>query len=83
MAGAVLYVPAGTAGLLVYDLRDPAQPVLAATQEIPDTEAAAFFEPVLARIRTGEPAAVALRNERQSWLQRHGSTWVQQVLLFE
>ena len=31
VAGAVAYVPAGTAGLLVFDLRDPAQPVLVTT----------------------------------------------------
>ncbi|MFP2931175.1 CHAT domain-containing protein [Pyxidicoccus sp. 3LG] len=70
-------------GLPLAFIESGARAVLAATQEIPDTEAAAFFEPVLARIRTGEPAAVALRNERQAWLQRHGSPWVQQVLLFE
>ncbi|MCP3140256.1 CHAT domain-containing protein [Pyxidicoccus xibeiensis] len=70
-------------GLPLAFIESGARAVLAATQEIPDAEAAAFFEPVLARIRRGEPAALALRNERQDWLQRRGSTWVQQVLLFE
>ena len=36
VAGEVVYVPAGTAGLLVFDLRDPAQPVLVTTLGDPD-----------------------------------------------
>jgi parallel beta-helix repeat protein len=36
VAGEVAYVPAGTAGLLVFDLRDPARPVLATTLGDPD-----------------------------------------------
>ena len=70
-------------GLPLAFIESGARAVLAATQEIPDAEATAFFEPVLARIRSGVPAAVALRDERQDWLRHHGSTWVQQVLLFE
>ncbi|WP_267968046.1 CHAT domain-containing protein [Myxococcus stipitatus] len=60
-----------------------ARAVLAATQEIPDAEASEFFEPVLARIRAGVPAAIVLRDARQDWLRRPGGTWVAQVLLFE
>ncbi|NMO14170.1 CHAT domain-containing protein [Pyxidicoccus fallax] len=70
-------------GLPLAFIESGARAVLAATQEIPDAEATAFFEPVLSRIRSGVPAAVALRDERQDWLRRHGSTWVRQVLLFE
>ncbi|HZI15047.1 MAG TPA: CHAT domain-containing protein [Myxococcus sp.] len=70
-------------GLPLAFVQAGARAVLAATQEIPDAEAADFFEPVLSRIRAGEPAARVLRDERQAWLRRHGSTWVQQVLLFE
>ena len=70
-------------GLPLAFIESGARAVLAATQEIPDAEANAFFEPVLARIREGVPAAVALRDERQAWLKRHASAWVHQVLLFE
>ncbi|WP_164020946.1 CHAT domain-containing protein [Pyxidicoccus trucidator] len=70
-------------GLPLAFIESGARAVLAATQEIPDAEASAFFELVLARIRSGAPAAEALRDERQDWLRRHGSTWVRQVLLFE
>lgn len=70
-------------GLPLAFIESGARAVLAATQEIPDDEAHAFFEPVLARIREGVPAAIALRDERQAWLRRHASAWVQQVLLFE
>ncbi|MBU8898117.1 CHAT domain-containing protein [Corallococcus sp. M34] len=61
-----------------------ARAVLAATQVIPDSEASAFFTPVLSRIRAGEPAAPVLRDARRTWLVAHpGATWVEQVLLFE
>lgn len=60
-----------------------ARTVLAATKEIPDAEVSEFFEPVLARIREGEPAALVLRDARQDWLRRRGDSWVRQVLLFE
>jgi hypothetical protein len=36
VAGKVMYVPAGTAGLLVFDLQDPARPALAAILSDPD-----------------------------------------------
>ncbi|MCP3098889.1 CHAT domain-containing protein [Myxococcus sp. K15C18031901] len=72
-----------TFGLPVAFVDAGARAVLAATQEIPDAEASEFFEPVLARIRAGLPAALALRDARQDWLRRPGGTWVSQVLLFE
>ena len=61
-----------------------ARGVLAATTEIPDTEANAFFDAVRARMRRGEEPALALRDERMSWIQRNqGTAWVDRVLLFE
>ncbi|NVJ26053.1 CHAT domain-containing protein [Myxococcus sp. AM011] len=72
-----------TFGLPVAFIEAGARAVLAATQEIPDSEASAFFEPVLARIREGIPAALVLRDARQDWLRSRGSAWVRQVLLFE
>ncbi|WP_164002776.1 CHAT domain-containing protein [Pyxidicoccus caerfyrddinensis] len=72
-----------TFGLPVSFIEAGARAVLAATQEIPDSEVSAFFEPVLARIRQGAPAALVLRDARQEWLRNHGGAWVRQVLLFE
>ncbi|GEN11062.1 Putative zinc-finger [Myxococcus fulvus] len=72
-----------TFGLPVAFVESGARAVLAATQEIPDAEASDFFEPVLARIREGLPAARVLRDARQDWLRSRGSAWVRQVLLFE
>lgn len=72
-----------TFGLPVSFIEAGARAVLAATQEIPDSEVSAFFEPVLARIREGTPAALVLRDARQAWLRNQGGTWVRQVLLFE
>jgi cellulose synthase operon protein C len=60
-----------------------ARVVLATTEQIPNREAGAFFDQVLARIRAGEPPAVALRDERLAWLKRQGSPWVEYVLLFQ
>jgi tetratricopeptide (TPR) repeat protein len=60
-----------------------ARVVLATTEQIPNREASAFFDQVLARIREGEPPAVALRDERLAWLKRQGSPWVEYVLLFQ
>jgi len=70
-------------GLAAAFIRAGARTVLAATQEIPDGEAPRFFDAVLERIRSGEPAAVALRDERVRWTARGGGRWVEQVLLFE
>ncbi|GHG82188.1 CHAT domain-containing protein [Comamonas sp. JC664] len=57
--------------------------VLASTEEIPDS-AGRFFEAVRERIRTGAPAARALRDERRTWLaSQPGADWVHGILLFE
>ncbi|QSQ19908.1 CHAT domain-containing protein [Pyxidicoccus parkwayensis] len=61
-----------------------ARGVLAATVEIPDLEAAAFFNAVRERIRSGAPPALALRDERMKWReQQRGASWLDNVLLFE
>jgi cellulose synthase operon protein C len=60
-----------------------ARTVFAATADIPDQEAAAFFSALRGRMRAGAPAALALRDERLEWLRRGGSDWVRHVLLFE
>lgn len=72
-----------TFGLPVSFIEAGARAVLAATQEIPDSEVSAFFEPVLARIRAGVPAALVLRDARMEWLRARGGNWVRQVLLFQ
>ncbi|GMU07656.1 CHAT domain-containing protein [Corallococcus caeni] len=60
-----------------------ARAVLAATVDIPDT-AGRFFNNVRERIHAGAAPAVALRDERQAWLQASpGDRWVQDVLLFQ
>lgn len=61
-----------------------ARGVLAATVEIPDLEAGAFFNAVRERIRTGTAPALALRDERMQWLRAgRGTAWLDSVLLFE
>ncbi len=60
-----------------------ARAVFAATVDLPDAEAGAFFDAVRSRIRAGALPAVALRDERLAWLGRPGSDWVRHVLLFE
>jgi hypothetical protein len=58
--------------------------VLAATVEIPDLEAAAFFNAVRERMRSGKSPAEALRDERVQWLRAgRGTKWLDSVLLFE
>ncbi|RKG74247.1 CHAT domain-containing protein [Corallococcus exercitus] len=60
-----------------------ARAVLAATVDIPDT-AGRFFNDVRERIHAGAVPAVALRDERQAWLQASpGDRWVHDVLLFQ
>lgn len=70
-------------GLPIAFLRAGARGVLAATEQIPDREAALFFEPVLARIREGEAPATVLRDARQAWRAQRGPGWVDKVLLFQ
>lgn len=61
-----------------------ARGVLAATVEIPDLEAEAFFNAVRERMRSGTSPALALREERVRWLSEgRGETWLDSVLLFE
>jgi uncharacterized protein YjiS (DUF1127 family) len=61
-----------------------ARGVLAATTQIPDLEAMAFFNAVRERMRAGTPPAIALRDERVQWLKEDkGKPWLNSVLLFE
>ena len=61
-----------------------ARGVLAATVEIPDMEAALFFNAIREHLRAGMTPALALRNERLRWQQEgRGASWVDSVLLFE
>ncbi|XXF80360.1 CHAT domain-containing protein [Myxococcaceae bacterium GXIMD 01537] len=60
-----------------------ARAVLASTVDIPDT-AGRFFDAVRERIRAGARPSVALRNERQRWLEANPEAlWIRHVLLFE
>ena len=61
-----------------------ARGVLAATVQIPDLEAQAFFNAVRERMRSGTAPALALRDERMRWQREgRGKDWVNSVLLFE
>jgi CHAT domain-containing protein len=61
-----------------------ARGVLAATVEIPDLEAEAFFNAVREHMRSGKSPAQALREERLRWLEEgRGAQWLDSVLLFE
>jgi hypothetical protein len=61
-----------------------ARGVLAATVQIPDLEAQAFFNAVRERMRSGTAPALALRDERMRWLgEGRGKAWLDSVLLFE
>jgi hypothetical protein len=61
-----------------------ARGVLAATVEIPDLEAEAFFNAVRERMRSGTSPALALREERLRWFSEgRGEKWLDSVLLFE
>ena len=60
-----------------------ARAVLASPAEIPDAQAAPFFDAVLARIRSGQEPAAALRDERLTFRTRPGGAWVDRVLAFE
>jgi hypothetical protein len=60
-----------------------ARAVIASPTDIPDAEAGRFFEAVRARLRAGEPPAVAVRNERMSSLAREPQSWVRTVVIFE
>jgi hypothetical protein len=60
-----------------------ARAVLAATVDVPDAQAGAFFNAVRERIRHGAHAAVALRDVRMEWLGRDPESWVRSVLVFD
>jgi CHAT domain-containing protein len=60
-----------------------ARAVLASPDEIPDTEAGAFFRAVEQRILAGVDPAVALRDERVRRLARDPKSWARNVLLFD
>lgn len=60
-----------------------ARAVIASPTDIPDAEAGPFFEAVRARLRAGEPPAVAVRNERLAALARDPQSWVRTVVVFE
>jgi cellulose synthase operon protein C len=61
-----------------------ARGVLAATVEIPDREAEAFFNAIRERLRSGMAPKLALRDERVRWLREgRGAQWLGSVLLFE
>lgn len=61
-----------------------ARAVIAAAAEIPDVEAARFFNAVRARVRAGAAPAVALRDERVQWLREgKGAAWLGSILVFE
>jgi hypothetical protein len=51
--------------------------------DIPDSEAAAFFSALGARVREGAAPAAALRDERLLWLAKAPESWVLNVVLFE
>lgn len=60
-----------------------ARAVLASTVDIPDA-AGRFFDGVRRRIREGAAPAVALRDERQRWLERDSRAgWTRHVILVE
>ena len=64
-------------------LRAGARAVLAANEEIPDGEATAFVEQMVERVQRGQPAAIALRDARVSWMTRPDSGWVREMVLFQ
>ena len=64
-------------------VRAGARAVLASPDVVSDAEARPFFDAVLARIRAGAAPAVALRDERASWLAHDPKSWVSGVMEFE
>jgi len=56
--------------------------VYASLQDLPDHEVGEFFRAITKRLDAGEPPAVALRNERLSWVQA-GKAWVRDIVLFD
>jgi len=60
-----------------------ARAVIAAPVDLPDAEARQFFRGVVDRLRRGQSAPLALRDERVRWLAEGRAAWVRQVLVFE
>jgi hypothetical protein len=60
-----------------------ARAVIASAAPIPDSEAAAFFDAVRAKLRAGAPVAAAVRDVRQRWLAERRGDWVRDVIVFE
>lgn len=77
----ILHEPSGLPAAFV---QAGARAVIAATEEIPNLEAAEFFNAIRERIRQGSTPAAALRDERRSWLAANrGQSWLEGVLLYE
>jgi CHAT domain-containing protein len=77
----ILHEPSGLPAAFI---QAGARGVIAATEEIPDLEAADFFNAVRERIRQGSSPASALREERRKWLaEDKGRRWLERVLLYE
>lgn len=77
----ILHEPSGLPAAFI---QAGARAVIAATEEIPDLEAAGFFNAVRERIRQGSSPATALRDERRQWLaEGKGQRWLEGVLLYE
>lgn len=60
-----------------------ARAVIAPAAPIPDSDAAAFFDDLRARIHAGADVAVALRDARVAWLASGRGDWVRDVIVFE
>jgi hypothetical protein len=64
-----------------------ARAVLAVNARVKDQESVQFFRPLLTRIQrgiqAGIPPAATLRAAREEWHREHGSSWADQVVLFE
>ncbi|HYH98618.1 CHAT domain-containing protein [Hyalangium sp.] len=77
----ILHEPSGLPAAFI---QAGARAVIAATEEIPDLEAAEFFNAVRERIRQGSTPASALRDERRKWLaENKGQQWLKGVLLYD
>jgi hypothetical protein len=63
-------------------VRSGARAVYASLQDLPDHEVGEFFRKLTARLDSGEPPAVALRDERVAWI-KAGKTWVRDIVLFD
>lgn len=60
-----------------------ASAVIAAPVDLPDAEARSFFRAVTDRVRAGQDAATAVRDERLHFLQQRHAPWVRTVLVFD